>query len=63
MMRSTFSCQVKGDVEKQLGGSVNEYVVEKFKTQVVAGVNYSLKVCIYVYMYFPLNSRKYLVGS
>jgi len=55
---------VRGDVEKHVGGSVKEYVVEQFKTQVVAGTNYTMKVRIdkdkYIHLkvFKPLGSGK-----
>ncbi|OWA50730.1 hypothetical protein BV898_15237 [Hypsibius exemplaris] len=54
---------VRGDVEKHLGGGVKEFVVEQFKTQVVAGINYSLKVRIDLGKYIHIKVFKGLGGK
>ena len=44
----TSSLQIKPEVQAKLGANheLKEFVVEKFKTQVVAGTNYYLKVYV-----------------
>ncbi len=58
----TLLLAVKGDVENRLGHPVNSLKVLKYTTQVVAGVNYLMKVnadekIIHVKIHKPLPHR------
>jgi len=61
----TLADRVRPEVERRLGGkALSEYVVEEFRTQVVSGTNYALKIrvgnnnYIHAKVYQPLGTAE-----